>query len=55
MRKPNAFEQAHGGDLKAAEQAALKTLKKLAENDEVADAVRVEAARIILSIRSDDA
>lgn len=55
MKKPNAFEQAHAAELKAAETAALKTLKKLVEDADVADAVRVEAARIILSIRSDDA
>jgi len=55
MKKLNAFEQANATELKAAESAALKALKKLVDNDATADAVRVEAARIILSIRSDDA
>lgn len=57
MRNGNAFEQAHATELKDAEKAALKALKEIAAGKSASDAdtVRIEAARLILSIRSGDA
>lgn len=56
MKKPNAFEQAHQTELKDAETVALNALKEIAggKNISSASAIRVEAAKTILSIRSDD-
>ena len=57
MGKPNNFEKRHHTLLEEAEAAALTALKTIvnkAEPDST-DSIKIEAARTILDIRSDDA
>lgn len=57
MSKPNTFEQHHRELLEKAEAAALKALQQITKGETVApttDAVRIDAAKAILAIRSED-
>jgi hypothetical protein len=59
VRRSNSFEEKHDAVLSEAEDAALKALKEIAKGGDSSTAeknvVRIEAAKLILSIRSDDA
>lgn len=55
MARANSFETTHYNALKSCESDALKALQEIVKDKGVDAAVRVEAARTILKIRSDDA
>jgi len=60
VKYPNAFEKEHDTLLVKVEAAALKSLKEITEGVSGAstnekELTRLEAAKVILSIRSDDA
>jgi hypothetical protein len=59
VRRSNSFEETHATALSEAEDAALKALKEITKGAGDAttekNVVRIEAAKLILSIRSDDA
>lgn len=59
MSKSNKFESLHGEKLKAAEEAALDALEEIVGGKSTkspeTDAMRVDVAKLILSVRADDA
>jgi hypothetical protein len=60
VKQPNVFEKKHDTLLSDAEAVALEALKEIAaggnrSSTNEQDVIRMEAAKTILSIRSDDA
>lgn len=51
----NMFEHDHQSQLKGAEDDALQALRDIVKDAAVRPALRIEAARVILDVRSQDA